>query len=170
MSTKYRDAVNRITKLHTSQINEIKYGEHIYNLGGSAVLQKAAVRERMALSSKMLKNAKILLKMGSGFSRSTISRAYYSLYHCSRAVVYYYYSGDDHEAHSKISTKLPLDFPNRSYWANQIKAARLIRNQADYEPYPAKDSFLFQDAMNLTSDSEKLSIVSRQYLKLKGGI
>jgi uncharacterized protein (UPF0332 family) len=100
--------------------------------------------------------------------RIGLGKGYYSMYHALRAVVFYEVKGDDHEAHTELSQKFPAQFPNRAYWANEIKNARLHRNEADYDPYPFGDTQFKATALATVKSAEDFLQVTKNYLHLKG--
>jgi len=59
------------------------------------------------------------------------------MYHGARAVTFAVVQGDDYERHSVLPRNLPgtLDDPSRR--EAELTSARLLRNQADYDPYPS---------------------------------
>lgn len=99
--------------------------------------------------------------------RSSVSRAYYSMYHTIRSVVFFITDGDDHEQHTVLPGHLPTDFPSNPQWENDLKIARLERNRADYDPYPRDRSFE-PTAITTMSQASTLLPVARQYLVGKG--
>ncbi len=100
--------------------------------------------------------------------RCAISRAYYAMYQSMRAVVFLVTQGDDHEAHSELSTKLPDDFPNQATWANDLKNARLARNSADYDPYPTDAAHWEGVSKSTFKSAQALLAVAEKYLKNRG--
>ncbi|SFR71243.1 Uncharacterized protein, contains HEPN domain, UPF0332 family [Agromyces sp. CF514] len=69
--------------------------------------------------------------------RSSISRSYYAMYHAARAIAYASHGGDDYEKHSVLPRNLPGGLDQLALRESQLTDARLLRNQADYDPYPA---------------------------------
>jgi hypothetical protein len=62
------------------------------------------------------------------------------MYHAARALSFFANQGDDHEAHGDLHKGIPDDFPDVEQWRNDLKDARLRRNEADYDPYPPTDA------------------------------
>lgn len=90
------------------------------------------------------------------------------MYHAARTVVYYHTGGDDNESHADLPKHLPRDFPDQKDWENTLKAARLNRNQADYEPYPAKERTFATMAASSISNADRFLKLAAQYLRRKG--
>ncbi|MEU0687029.1 HEPN domain-containing protein [Streptomyces uncialis] len=131
-------------------------------------LQHQVCADRIRFSASFLVSAQKALNSRPGQHRSAISRYYYSMYHAARAVVYFNHGGDDHEKHSVLPTKLPTDFPNSSYWQNELKDARLNRNSADYDPYPESQKHWQGLAKALSVTAPTFLQLATQYLKQKG--
>lgn len=124
--------------------------------------------DRLILSKGFLGVATTMLRARSPHYRTVIGRSYYAIYHSLRAVTYVTYGGDDHQSHSKLPGKLPEDFPDRERWSNSAKQARLVRNEADYEPYP-KSNVSFKDkAFRVYDDAKELRPIVEKYLAKKG--
>lgn len=85
--------------------------------------------------------------------RSSISRHYYAMYHAGRAVVYANHGGDDYERHSTLARHLPPAMLNVLAHETELTNARLLRNQADYDPYPAARDDWESEARNLAAVS-----------------
>ena len=98
-------------------------------------LRHQASADRLSLADSFVVTASKLVRSRPAQHRSAISRYYYAMYHAARATVFFVHEGDDHEAHSVLPTKFPSDFPQASYWQNELKFARFRRNEADYEHY-----------------------------------
>ncbi len=82
--------------------------------------------------------------------RSAISRYYYAMYHAARSIVFAEMQGDDYQAHADLPRHLPLGLPNVQIRQQELLGARLLRNEADYDPYPSGASDWEQDARRLT--------------------
>lgn len=91
--------------------------------------------DRLSLAGEHLRVGDTLL-LHSQF-RSAISRHYYAMYHSARAVVFGVVQGDDHEKHAVLPRNLPITMADMPLRELQLQDARLLRNQADYDPYPA---------------------------------
>ncbi|WP_194724220.1 HEPN domain-containing protein [Noviherbaspirillum malthae] len=130
-------------------------------------LQLRTANDRLRLARLQLKHAIIAYKAEKDQSRTVVSRAYYAMYHAARAVTYVSFGGDDHEQHSVLPTKLPHDLPNADIWKNKLKNARLERNRADYDPYPAGDAAFGTVAADLIDQAKELIKVAQIYLRSK---
>jgi uncharacterized protein (UPF0332 family) len=82
--------------------------------------------------------------------RSAISRHYYSMYHAARAIVFAHHVGDDFQKHMDLPRNLPSILTDVTLRETQLTNARLLRNQADYDPYPAQLSEWEPDARALS--------------------
>lgn len=100
--------------------------------------------------------------------RSVIGRFYYAMYHSMRAVSYYSHNGDDHQEHNKLPAALPNDFPNRDIRSNDLKDARVRRNEADYDPYPNDSAYFRKTARDLTPVATIFVSDCRDYLRQRG--
>ena len=100
-------------------------------------------------------------------SRLVIGRAYYSMYHAARTIVFHKTGGDDHEAHSVLPKHLPDDFPSLNSWQNKLRLARLNRNRADYDPFPKTEIAYSNDAVSTFTDAKAFLSEARTYLRAK---
>lgn len=123
--------------------------------------------DRIKLANLHLRQASASSRTKIPQHRSTVSRAYYAMYHAARAVTYISIGGDDHEQHSILPTKLPADFPDCQEWKNRLKTARLERNRADYDPYPAGDMEFGESAVALLQNARALVKLARDYIQSK---
>lgn len=112
-------------------------------------LLEQLVRDRMELASSHLVDADHLLNADR--FRSSIARYYYSMYHAARAAVFSWHRGDDFEQHSVLPRNFPDDMTDRDLRSEQLGLARLVRNQADYDPYPVRADVWANDARELSS-------------------
>jgi uncharacterized protein (UPF0332 family) len=131
-------------------------------------LRHQAVADRFKLARHFVDAGDKLLRARPSQSRSAISRYYYGMYHAMRAVVYYVEKGDDHERHTALPKKTPLDFDNRGMWLNNLKDARERRNEADYVPYPLPSKSFRVTAVALQQNAHDLLRLSSAYLISKG--
>ena len=131
-------------------------------------LRAKATSDRIALAQELLFAAQAAARGSNRCFRSATSRAYYSIYHSFRAIAFFVHEGDDHEEHTKLPSGIPLDFPNKAAWENDLKGARLDRNRADYDPYPKNDLMFRSTALDLIKKAESLRQIVRSYLKTKG--
>lgn len=130
------------------------------------ILIVAADRFRLADSFRGQGNK--LLKVNAPVYRGAISRFYYAMYHAARACVFLHTKGDDHEAHSKLPTKLPPFLLSPVNWQTKLKDARLLRNRADYESYPKSDRAWKKDALLIGMEARDLLVDSKKFLISKG--
>lgn len=130
--------IQALIKFEKSKITLIKNGVRIEQVCGrpidELVVEGCVVRFRLARN--FLDAAGRLRRMKPPLHRNSISRSYYSMYHAARAISYLTTPGDDHQDHKDLHKGVPEDFPNKEQWKNDLKSARLQRNEADYEPYP----------------------------------
>lgn len=131
-------------------------------------LRQQAVADRISLAREILATAEKLYSARPRQNRSAVSRYYYSMYHALRAVTFFSFGGDDHEAHRILPGKLPTDFPAAAYWANSLKSARENRNSADYDPYPVDGLSWRAMATNLRNEAPRLLAATEQYLRTMG--
>lgn len=102
-------------------------------------------------------------------SRAAIARYYYAMYHAMRAAAFEFHKGDDHEQHSVLSQRgIPDDYPKRALAANTLKDARTLRNEADYEPYPAATTYYRKAARALGPVASTFVAEARSYVVSKG--
>jgi uncharacterized protein (UPF0332 family) len=138
-----QEQVVLIAKYKKAQIDWLRNGIRIEQIAGHSiadlVLQACAARH--SLAAYFLKSATMLLRATPARHRDCISRSYYSMYHAARAVVYLANQGDDHQEHDQLYKYLPIDFPDVDTWKNELKDARLKRNEADYEFFPQSNLF-----------------------------
>jgi uncharacterized protein (UPF0332 family) len=124
--------------------------------------------DRLHLGEHFLSVANRMRRSRSQDWRSVIGRYYYSMYHGMRAVCFYSFGGDDNEQHTKISSFIPEDFPQRDLRANELKDARLRRNEADYDPYPTDATQFRAPALALQLTANNFVGECRRYLTAKG--
>lgn len=131
-------------------------------------LQTRVAKDRLKLAKTQLRDALVASQATPTLYRTTVSRAYYAMYHAARAATYLSIGGDDHEKHSVLPTKLPADFPNSEAWKNRLKNARLERNRADYDPYPLDDATFAGLAVQMIAEAKQLIKATQEYIRLKG--
>ena len=127
-----------------------------------------ATLDRVRFAAFLLESSQRAMRRRPPEFRLAASRAYYSMYHAFRAVVFFRSDGDDHEKHAELPDHIPRDFPDRDVWQNRLKSARLERNRADYTPYPVADGRFRTEAKNAVEQANKLLPEVRAYLKKKG--
>ena len=112
-------------------------------------LRKQAVSDRLALAGEHQRFGDQLLLTAS--FRASIGRHYYAMYHSARAITFGEHGGDDFQRHSVLPRNLPAALPDRSTLEVQLTDARLLRNKADYDPYPPHDQDWEADARQLSA-------------------
>lgn len=131
-------------------------------------LARIVARDRWRLAAQHRRHGTSLFSLARPPYRSVISRYYYAMYHAMRACAYLYHQGDDFEEHSKLPSNIPNDFPNQQTWQNKLKDARLMRNRADYDPYPTTEKFWKAQAGLIRADVTDLLRSTKLYLQGKG--
>lgn len=112
-------------------------------------LIKQATIDRLMLASEHLRIGDHMI--ATNMYRASIGRNYYAMYHAARAVAFASHGGDDHERHRHLPRNLPAALPDRPSREIELIDARLLRNQADYDPYPLNDVEWIEDARSLAS-------------------
>lgn len=162
----------RVSTLKKQQLADLREGAALVRRTQSTMdaLVARATLSRLELASHHLRHASALAKPPRAQYRDAVSRGYYALYHAFRATVFFMNDGDDHEKHSVLHENLPKDFPNVDLWRNDLKAARLDRNRADYDPVPRSksDGHLKSDAQRVLQKARSGLRACRAYLRSKG--
>lgn len=125
-------------------------------------MMASVTRARLELSSRHMQIADLLLR--SGELRGAIGRYYYAMYHAARAVVFACEEGDDFESHGNVPAHMPQDFPERVARVQVLTDARLLRNEADYDPFPLADAKWESDARRLVADAAEFCRACDDYL------
>lgn len=138
-----------------------------------AHMRSMASRARMDLGIEFLRVGRSLLRTGTRKSdtaelRSAIGRLYYGMYQAACAVVYDDFGGHDKNSHQELPKHLPKHFPNRAQSLNDLKDARIRRNEADYGPYPVSASHWQIVAQNIETAATAFVSDADNYLKAKG--
>lgn len=133
-----------------------------------AELTNLVATDRWHLADRHHRAANRLLSLPRPPYRTAISRLYYAMYHAMRAAAFIFHNGDDHEAHKSLPQNVPDDFPDKDFWANALKTARLVRNSADYDPYPKHARPWAKKAQIIKTDAKGLVRLARDYLRSKG--
>jgi len=110
-------------------------------------LVRQAVSDRLRLAAEHLRHGDDLLLAGA--FRASVGRHYYAMYHAARAIVFGVCGGDDFERHSTLPRNLPAAMLDVGTLEAELTEARLLRNQADYDPYPSTDTEWEIDARSL---------------------
>lgn len=158
-----------VSKSNQETLKGFAHGAQLTKRAGKSIreLQLRVAADRIKLASLHLRQASVASRAKVPQHRTTVSRAYYAMYHAARAATYLSIGGDDHEQHSVLPTKLPVDFPDCDEWKNRLKIARLERNRADYDPYPTGDSNFSNSAEELLQNARMLVKLARAYLQSK---
>lgn len=159
-----------ISKYKKGQIDWLRNGVRIEQVAGCSIgelLLRATVARR-GLSEQFLKSAGILLKAKPARHRDAISRSYYAMYHAARAVVYLDHQGDDHQEHDQLHRFIPADFPDSALWQNELKEARLKRNEADYDFLPRGNVPFRKASLSLFGKARAFHLVCATYLRGRG--
>lgn len=169
MATITQNELLLISKAPQEKLRLFSEGASLCARAGVSIiqLQQQAAEDRMQLARRHLVDARKSLKAKPIQARSTVSRAYYAMYHAARAATYISFGGDDHEAHSALPGKLPDDFPDVAKWKNKLKDARLERNRADYDPYPKNEKAFEPSAKRLLIEAQDLLTKADAYIKSK---
>jgi uncharacterized protein (UPF0332 family) len=159
-----------ISKYKKNQIDFLRNGIRIEKATGRTiddlVLQACAARH--SLAGHFLKSAEMLVKLKPARHRDGISRSYYSMYHAARAVVYLAKQGDDHQEHDQLYKFLPSDFPDVENWQNELKEARLKRNEADYDCFPSSSLAFRTASLSLLGKAKNFHLECKNYLGNRG--
>jgi uncharacterized protein (UPF0332 family) len=159
-----------VSKAAHGVLKYFKQGVYLQSSTGRTIeqLHEQASVDRMRLASGFLATGDRLVRGRPPMFRVAVGRYYYAMYHAMRAVVYFHIVGDDHEKHSDLPSWTPADFPRVDYWKNELKDARLRRNEADYDPYPTNDVEFRRVALEVRKSARELYEEARQYLAQKG--
>jgi uncharacterized protein (UPF0332 family) len=159
-----------ISKYKKNQIDWLRNGIRIEHVAGQTIgdLISQACVSRHFLAEHFLKSAAMLLKLKPARHRDAISRAYYAMYHAARAVVYLVNQGDDHQEHDQLYKHLPSDFPNADTWKNELKEARLKRNEADYDFFPKSNLSFRSASLSLFAKAKEFHSECENYLQNRG--
>lgn len=159
-----------VSKSQKERIDLLRRGQQLVADTGYSIdaLRDKAVSDRLQLANTILRSARSATNPPNASYRTAVSRAYYAMYHAFRAVSFFVNGGDDYEAHLALPKHIPNDFPMHISWENDLKDARLQRNQADYDPYPKNDLQFASMAQQLIPKAEDAIAVSRRYLRDKG--
>jgi uncharacterized protein (UPF0332 family) len=160
----------RIATAQSTLISNWKEGAYLHSATGATFddLIRAAAVARWNLARLHQRHGNRLIALAPPASRAAVSRFYYCMYHAMRAATYILCPGDDHEEHSKLPGQIPPSFPNRTTWQSRLKDARLVRNAADYDPYPNGKQYWLDRAVLLRDHSKELLADVKNFLKIHG--
>jgi uncharacterized protein (UPF0332 family) len=159
-----------LLKFRKAQVDLLRNGVRLQAVGGATIddLILRAGADRLVLSRHFLDSATRLRRMRPACYRNSISRSYYSMYHAARTVSFVFHAGDDNQDHKDLHKSIPDEFPNSERWRNDLKEARLRRNEADYDPYPKlDDEFADVRRIQLKAATDFLQ-AAEQYLRGRG--
>ena len=105
--------------------------------------------DRFLLAAEHMRAGDTLLA-ANGY-RTSIGRHYYAMYHSARAISFAHHGGDDFENHTKLSRNLPSTIVDCVDRETELTAARLLRNEADYETYPVSATAWQLEAIALSA-------------------
>lgn len=166
------ERLQRLSKMAAREITLLKEGVSI-----EAALKRTiddamdrAIADRLSLADSFLVMAERLRRSRSDLARAAVARYYYAMYHAFRAVAYQATRGDDHQEHRKLPDKIPDDFPDKANASNALKDARLVRNEADYDPYPVSSSYFTEYAKAVAPTAVDYLAKARAYVKSKGNV
>jgi uncharacterized protein (UPF0332 family) len=165
------DRLQRITKAPKNTLVLLKEGVSIESTLARQLddAMDQTVADRLDLADEFLDMAERLYRSKTDMSRPAIARYYYAMYHAMRAVAYQNHGGDDHEQHTVLPAKgVPNDYPNKDLASNELKDARTLRNEADYEQYPVTRSYFKSAATDLRPKAKAFVSAARQYVTSKG--
>lgn len=131
-----------LIKLQKSHVELMKNGVRVEQVCNATIenLIIQGVTTRYRLAKDILSLAAKLRKLRPPSYRFSISRSYYAMYHAARSLAFLVNAGDNYQEHKDLFKGLPDDFPNVDVWRNELKDARVRRNEADYDPYPIGES------------------------------
>lgn len=160
----------RVSESKKQELNAFKAGVHLEHASGRSIddLLAQASADRLRLAEASLRDADRAMRSRPPMRRVAVGRYYYAMYHAIRSVVFFRTPGDDHEQHSELPGRMPADFPRADHWKNELKDARLRRNEADYDPYPVFDVSFRDPASHLKVEARVLVTEARNYLHTKG--
>lgn len=138
-----------------------------------AKMTSMATRDRMDLGIGFLRLGQSLLRDGTrrqdAFAlRSSIGRLYYAMYQSACALAYDDFGGHDKNGHQDVPKYLPKQFPHRAQRSNDLKEARLRRNEADYGPYPTEPIHWMTIANAVEAAASTFVAAADTYLRGKG--
>lgn len=136
-----------LSNCSSAQLTALQNGPRRYPFPFLGMVRKV-VSDRLALAGEHLRVGDQLV-FALQF-RSSISRHYYAMYHAARAIVFAETPGDDHQRHGDLPRHIPTGMANSAQREAELTAARLLRNEADYDPYPATSPDWEPDARQLS--------------------
>lgn len=106
---------------------------------------------------------------GEEFTRSAISRYYYSIFCCVRLYLILVMGENtfvrSEDIHKKVCNRLiAFDDLTESFIGFKLDRLRYLRNLADYD-WQEKDSYFFADKLDLVSSEAKMGLVQIEALR-----
>jgi len=136
-----------VSNCSAAQLEALQKGPKFYPFPLHDMVRQA-VSDRLSLAGEHLRVGDQLV-FALQF-RSSISRHYYAMYHAARSIVFAETRGDDHQRHRDLPRHIPEGMANSTQRELELTTARLLRNEADYDPYPAKSPDWEPDARQLS--------------------
>lgn len=159
-----------ISEAKKVSIDQWRNGVRLESDSGVSIdaLVKDTVRARLRLAEEMQRQGHLIVGLHPPIYRLIVNRFYYALYHAVRSLVFFMHGGDDHQEHKVVPSYIPSDFPNAQYWQNELKDARTLRNEVDYNPFPDTDASWQAAASTMATRADKLIPLVKNYLFQKG--
>lgn len=134
----------------------------------AAAMMRQVVSDRLTLAGDHLRaDDELLLR---ALFRASIGRHYYAMYHGARAVTYAVTAGDDYEKHVVLPRNLPTSMVDVAARETELTDARLLRNQADYDPYPSINTDWETDARKLAGTAAAFLLACEDFALVNGHI
>jgi len=159
-----------VSEAKKASLDHWRNGVRLECSGGCTIqeLVQQTVRARFDLAEEMRRQGHLVWTLTPPIYRLAVNRFYYALYHATRSLVYYTYGGDDHQEHKVVPIHIPSDFPDSQNWQNNLKDARTLRNEVDYNPYPNTDVNWQSAATTMAGRTDVFVPLVRTYLQTKG--
>jgi hypothetical protein len=77
--------------------------------------------------------------------------------------VYFVHQGDDHKEHDQLYKNLPDEFLDVAVWKNELKDARLKRNETDYEFF--SETVTRPASLLLFNKAKDFHVICAEYLR-----
>lgn len=161
----------RLSRLSIAELQRLAEGVSLRDTFQREITEliDQAAADRLKLADRFLTMGDALMRSRQRLWRAATARYYYAMYHSMRAVALQHHRGDDFQSHTLLHEKgVPKDFPNQLVRINELKDARVRRNEADYDPYPSSETYFRTSARNLAAVAPAFLLESRQYLRSKG--
>lgn len=165
-----QEILQRVTTTHSRLIADWREGVSLEQRSKLSIEQLCdrVTADRMSLARDCRRRARVLQGLEPPMFRDAISRHYYCIYHAFRAVSFFVTRGDDFDDHATLPKGIPQDFPDSDRWRNDLKLARLTRNNADYNAYPKSELAWRADCELVATLSEAALPAAKRYLIQRG--